>query len=81
MVSTVTNQVIAKMKLTEEIWQKKCTEKSNFDVVCFFCGRKWHRSFECRPQKICYEEKNEKAKKATDGEDNDLVFCSLTMDN
>ena len=75
----VTNLVIV------SVWRTKKTEKNdykkkNFDGVCHHWGRKctWVKIviWEKRKQK-----KNEEAKKAVDGNGDELVFCSLMMEN
>ena len=38
-------------------------------------------SRDCREQKNSYEKKNEKAKKAVNRDDDELVLCSLTSQN
>ena len=61
----------------------KKTEKNDyknrkFDGVCYYCSRKGHMSKDCWEWKYGNNKKFERAKKAIDGNEDDMILCLLT---
>ena len=56
-------------------------ENKKFDRVYYHCGRKEYMSWDCRKRKYGNIKKYEKLEKAIDGDEGNLLLCSLTMKN
>ena len=61
--------------------QKDMNVKKIFVGVCYHCGQNGHMSNNCRALKNGHCKKVEKAERAIDGDENDLVFCLLLSES
>ena len=51
------------------------------DGVCYHCGQKGHMSKDCWAQKYNHNKKFEKAERAIDGDEDDVVLCLLMSES
>ena len=51
-----------------------------FEGICYHCGQKGHVSKDCQAWRNGHYKKFEKAERAIDGDEDELVLCSLTSE-